>query len=85
METTGQINDVKDLYRVLEVHFGLCLAFYKLYIEKIIDGKQMIKEINAITKTTDYKSFAKKAIVTNETCSGSYYEGESHKFSINIV
>ena len=58
--TNGQIKDGKHMYKALEAHFSLYLAFYKLYMSRFIDDNQVIKKqlkkavMNVISDVPDY-------------------------------
>ena len=69
--TIAQIKDGKHMHRVLEAHFSLYLALYKLYIDRLIDSHQTIEKdlnegvINAITSLSDYHSKTKGVVQSN--------------------
>ena len=42
--TIGQIKDGKCMYRALEAHFSLSLAFYKCFITRFIQDHQEIEK-----------------------------------------
>ena len=80
LATIGQIKDGKYMYRALEAHVSLYLAFYKLHIRSFIDDNQKIEKelkevvINAIFDVSEYVKEKKKAHVKH-----------NHKFLLDVM